>query len=41
MSEDKIDSAKIKLVYDKLQALAMKKGSINEDDVLFFTFESW
>ena len=35
MSEDKIDSAKIKLVYDKLQALAMKKGSINEDDVYF------
>lgn len=35
MSEDKQESAKIKLVYEKLQALAMKKNSINEDDVYF------
>ena len=35
MSEDKQDLAKIKLVHDKLLALAMKKGSINEEDVYF------
>ena len=36
MSEDKKeDIAKIKLMHEKLQALAMKKGSINEEDVYF------
>ncbi len=35
MSEDKEELAKIKLMHDKLQALAMKKGSINEEDVYF------
>jgi len=35
MAEDKEDLSKIKLMYDKVQALAMKKGSINEDDVYF------
>ncbi len=35
MAEEKVDSAKIKLTYDKLQTLAMKKSSINEDDVYF------
>lgn len=35
MPEDKEDIAKIKLVYEKLQALAIKKGSINEDDIYF------
>lgn len=35
MSEDKQDLAKIKMVHDKLLALAMKKGSINEEDVYF------
>ena len=36
MSEDKKeDVAKIKLMHEKLQALAMKKGSINEEDVYF------
>ncbi|MBE7075950.1 MAG: RNA polymerase sigma factor RpoD [Clostridiales bacterium] len=35
MAEDKQDLAKIKLMYDRLQALAMKKGSINEDDIYF------
>ena len=35
MSEDKEELAKIKLMHEKLQALAMKKGSINEEDVYF------
>ena len=35
MAEDKENIDKIKLIYDKLQALAMKKGSINEEDVRF------
>ncbi len=35
MAEDKEDQVKIKLMYDKLQALAMKKGSVNEDDIYF------
>ncbi len=35
MAEDKIDEAKIKAVYDKLLSLAVKKGSINEDDIYF------
>ena len=35
MPEDKEELAKIKLMHDKLQALAMKKGSINEEDVYF------
>ena len=35
MPEDKEDIAKIKMVYEKLQALAIKKGSINEDDIYF------
>lgn len=33
--ESKENREKVKLVYEKLQALAMKKGSINEDDVSF------
>ncbi len=33
MAEDKENQDKIKLVYEKLQTLAMKKGSINEEDV--------
>ena len=36
MAEDKKeDLEKIKLMHEKLQALAMKKGSINEEDVYF------
>ena len=35
MSEEKIDEAKLKLVHEKLLGLAMKKGSINEDDIYF------
>ena len=35
MAEDKEDLAKIKLMHEKLLALAMKKGSINEEDVYF------
>lgn len=35
MAEEKDNSEKIKLMYDKLQALAMKKGSINEEDVYY------
>lgn len=35
MSEDKVDIEKIKLVHNKLLTLAMKKGSINEEDVYF------
>lgn len=35
MSEDKIDQAKVQLICDKLTSLAMKKGSINADDVYF------
>ena len=35
MSEDKENVAKIKLMHERLQALAMKKGSINEDDIYF------
>ncbi len=35
MSEDKEELAKIKLMHEKLQALAVKKGSINEEDVYF------
>lgn len=38
MSEDK-DIEKVKLVHDKLLALAMKKGSINEEDVYFALFK--
>ena len=34
MLEDKTED-KAKIVYDKLLALAMKKGSINADDVYF------
>lgn len=39
MAEDKEDLIKIKAVYEKLQALAMKKGSINEEDVYFALFK--
>lgn len=39
MSEDKENVDKIKVVYDKLLALAMKKGSINEEDVYFSLFK--
>ena len=39
MSEDKENFEKIKAVYDKLLALAMKKGSINEEDVYFALFK--
>ncbi len=39
MSEDKKELDKIKIVYDKLLALAMKKGSINEEDVYFSLFK--
>ena len=35
MAEDKDMLEKIKLMHEKLQALAMKKGSINEEDVYF------
>ncbi len=35
MPEAKEDALKVKLIYDKLQALAIKKGSINEDDIYF------
>ena len=35
MAEDKETLEKIKLMHEKLQALAMKKGSINEEDVYF------
>lgn len=35
MAEDKEEQIKIKIMYDKLQALAMKKGSVNEDDIYF------
>ena len=35
MSEDKIDQAKAQLMCEKLTSLAMKKGSINADDVYF------
>jgi len=35
MSETQTNVEKIKLVYEKLQALAMKKGSINKEDVYF------
>ena len=35
MAEDKEEQIKIKVMYDKLQALAMKKGSVNEDDIYF------
>ncbi len=35
MPEAKEDALKAKLIYDKLQALAIKKGSINEDDIYF------
>ncbi len=35
MAEDKEELAKIKLMYEKLQALAIKKGSINEEDIYF------
>ncbi len=33
MAEDKENREKVKVVYEKLQTLAMKKGSINEEDV--------
>ena len=36
MSEDKENVAKIKEVHEKLQTLAIKKGSINEDDIYFW-----
>ncbi len=39
MSENKENVEKIKAVYDKLLALAMKKGSINEEDVYFALFK--
>lgn len=41
MSEDKevFDKEKVKNVYEKLLALAMKKGSINEEDVYFSLFK--
>ena len=35
MSEDKIDQAKAQLMCEKLTSLAIKKGSINADDVYF------
>lgn len=35
MAEDKEEQIKIKIMYDKLQALAMKKGAVNEDDIYF------
>ncbi len=36
MSEDKENVVKIKEVHEKLQTLAIKKGSINEDDIYFW-----
>lgn len=39
MSEDKKELDKSKVIYDKLLALAMKKGSINEEDVYFSLFK--
>ena len=35
MSNNNVDENKAKLVYDKLLGLAMKKGSINEEDIYF------
>ncbi len=35
MAEDKEQQARLKILYDKIQALAMKKGSINQEDVCF------
>ena len=35
MSEDKIDQTKAQLMCEKLTSLAIKKGSINADDVYF------
>ncbi len=35
MAEEKIDEERIKIMHDKLIALAMKKGAINADDIYF------